>query len=195
MLKDNKAAQERWARRKAQRQGIAPAFGQFIAGLASWDWFVTITFRNAVSNPHAVVAAIKEWLANVEMMASARMGYLLAEEFGGLGGRFHCHLLVAGVAALRRDFWWREAFRRFGRTEIKPFNPEQGAAYYAAKYAAKSLGNLHFGGAFRGCEVRREENNFELKGVEVVSKRGSEVVSSDALPRDFFHMGLGRWHR
>jgi hypothetical protein len=77
---------------------------------------------------------------------------MIAEEFGNIEGRYHCHALVAGVAHLRREEWWEKAFEQFGRTKISPFAAEKGGAFYAAKYAAKRLGALHFGGPLPGGE-------------------------------------------
>ncbi len=192
MLRDHRQAQEQWARRKAGRRALAEAFGEFVAGLAAWEWFVTVTFRNEVTNQGRVVLEIKSWLAEIEKMAGQSFAFVLAEEFGALGGRFHCHLLIAGVADVRRDFWWREAFRRFGRTRIEPCQQARAAACYAAKYETRSLGNLHFGGALKGSEVRRVNESFELTGREQYAKRGAEIVTSASLDKKFFRMTLAR---
>jgi len=138
--------QEEWSGRKQHRAVLPEAYGQFISTVAEWDWFVTITFREIIVRDLAV-ARIEEWLADIQgAVGGKQIGWLLAEEFGRMGGRYHCHLLVTGVARQSRKFWWSEAFRRFGRSEIRVFNPEQAAAFYAAKYAAKQLGFIHFGG-------------------------------------------------
>lgn len=196
MLTDHRVAQERWSARRNLRLRLPGAFGSFIASLALWDWFVTLTFRNALV-PDAGISQIGQWLCAVERMAGRPIAYMLAEEFGRHGGRWHCHLLVTGVSHLRRDFWWREAYRRFGRARIEPFNPARGAAFYTAKYAAKSLGALHFGGEFEGQETRRTGQQFELQSSNFGGRRraGYEVVRSDDVPKDFFRMGLSRWHR
>jgi hypothetical protein len=89
---------------------------------------------------------IKDWLFDLQKAADQPIRWMIAEEFGNIEGRYHCHALVAGVAHLRRDDWWEKAFERFGRTKISCFDPERGGAFYAAKYAAKMLGALHFGG-------------------------------------------------
>jgi len=142
--------QEEWARRRQQRAMLPEAYGAFISALAEWDWFVTITFREIIPRDLAM-ARIEEWLADIQGAVGAKhIGWLLAEEFGRLGGRYHCHLLVSGVLNQLRKFWWREAHRRFGRSQIKPFDPQQAAAFYAAKYAAKQLGFIHFGGTLAG---------------------------------------------
>src|SRR5713101_2035121 len=155
-LRDHGRSVERAASRRAQRARLPEAFGEFIAGLARWSWFVTITFKSDAPSCDLARKGIEEWLADIQAAAGGQpIGWIMAEEFGRVGGRWHCHLLASGVSRLHRKFWWREAFRRFGRTRIEPFNPQRAAAFYAAKYAAKSLGAIHFGGLLAGRELDR----------------------------------------
>ena len=86
------------------------------------------------------------------------------------------------------SFWWAEAFRRFSRTLIEPFDRERAAAFYAAKYEAKQLGGLHFGGTLAGVDLSRCE---EPGG----TSDGQEVVRSVDSPKQFFRLGMRRWHR
>lgn len=98
MLQDHGRDAERWASRRQRRALLPLAYGDFIAGLAAWDWFVTITFRNeAVSD--LAVARINEYLADIQRSTGKPVGWVLAEEFGSWGGRFHCHLLLTGVGS------------------------------------------------------------------------------------------------
>ncbi len=53
-------------------------------------------------------------------VSSGAIFWVIAEEFGSAGGRWHVHLLIRGVEYLRRRKWWRRAFVRFGRTRIEP---------------------------------------------------------------------------
>jgi hypothetical protein len=138
--------------------------------------------------PDRALAEISDWLCDVQEGAGQPIKAMIAEEFGRLGGRYHCHLLIGGVAHLRRDDWWGEAFERFGRTRIEPFDPERGAAFYCAKYAAKKIGALHFIGAMPGAEFAARLNSGPCVG-------GADVALSPSLPRDAFHMNLSRWHR
>lgn len=180
-MKDHRSELERWALRRRQRRELPRAFGQFIAQLCAWDWFLTITFRErrrdwewraepqaalwtgqrsrvtyrrVLSQSSLLVSApthdeairdLWSYFEGIQRGAGQPIAWMLAEEFGKVGGRFHCHGTAGGVKHLSRRFWWAEAFRRFGRTRIEPFDPERGAAFYAAKYAAKQLGAIHFG--------------------------------------------------
>jgi hypothetical protein len=178
-----------------QRQLLAREFGDFIASLCPWDWFINpISFRDrhpdlerdpetgepriyhSVGNVGNVsyfppdpclkgwlpdykgrkspappvkdlaLIEIKDYLFELQEAAEQPITWMIAEEFGTVSGRHHCHLLVAGVGHVRRDQWWKIAFERFGRTRIEPFDREKAAAFYCAKYAAKQLGMIHFGG-------------------------------------------------
>jgi hypothetical protein len=230
-LADHKTEQERRVRLLLIRKQLPKAFGNFIASLAAWDWFINpITFRNLgpaherkpvaeierdgnlvriepdpllrdwapVSKHHvfsgppvpdAALAGILAYFSDLQAAAGKPIGWVFGEEFGRLGGRYHCHALVTGVAHLRRDTWWEEAFRRFGRTRIEPFDPERAAAFYTAKYAAKQLGGLHFGGTLAGVDLDRGSNSNEQV------HRGVVVARSANLPSKFFRITLSRRHR
>ena len=56
----------------------------------------------------------------IRRVATSAIGWVVAEEFGRAGGRWHAHLLIRGVRHLRRKTWWKRAFRRFGRSRIEP---------------------------------------------------------------------------
>lgn len=192
-LVDHRLPQERWALRRRQRRGLPRAFGEFLADLAPWDWFMNpISFRDDGPSgppvPDAALARIKEYFSLVQREAPKPLGWVIAEEFGRLGGRYHCHALVTGVAGVWRKFWWHEALRRFGRNRIDPFDRERAAAFYAAKYEAKQLGGLHFGGTLQ---------EIVLSDLEIPSSCGGRqtVMASADLPKTYFRLGLGRWHR
>jgi hypothetical protein len=192
-LADHRLAQERWALRCRQRRQLQRAFGEFMADLAKWDWFMNpISFRDeGLGGPpvrDAALSRITEFFDLVQRAESKPVGWVVAEEFGRLGGRYHCHGLVTGVADQYRKFWWAEAFRRFGYTKIEPFDRERGAAFYAAKYAAKQLGGLHFGGTLAGNVLSELEMPSSVGGKQT-------VISSAELPKQFYRLGMGRWHR
>jgi hypothetical protein len=62
------------------------------------------------------------WYFEIRKAAIATIGWVVAEEFGRAGGRWHLHLLIRGVQHLRRKKWWKRAFRRFGRSRIEPIH-------------------------------------------------------------------------
>lgn len=210
-LRDFKVAQERWAFRQRERRLLPQAFGEFIGSLANWDWFINpLTFRDdsRTGGPpvrDVALARIYEYLSLLQKAASGPIGWVIAEEFGSIGGRWHCHILIAGVRNLPRKFWWAEAHRRFGWTRLEPFDPTRGAAFYAAKYAAKALGNIHFGGILgdhrlsllapssEGVEVfALSEGSSESKRV---TETQVEIAASAELPQAFYRLSMPRWHR
>jgi hypothetical protein len=133
--------------------------------------------------PDKALVEIKDFLLELQESAEQPIRWMIAEELGGVGGRYHCHGLVAGVGHLRRDEWWAKAFERFGRTKISLFDPTLGGAFYAAKYAAKQPGALHFGGPAPG------------QGFAAVLRPGpivgrADVVQSAEMQRD----GIRRWN-
>jgi len=193
MLADHKRDVERWALRCCQRRELPRAFGEFMADLVDWDWFVNpVSFRDDGAAgppvPDVALARLSEYFALLQRATSKAVGWVIAEEFGKLGGRYHCHALVTGVADQYRKFWWAEAFRRFGRTRIEPFDRERAAAFYAVKYEAKQLGGLHFAGTLAGVVL----SDLEIPS----SSAGRQTVAASAdLPKTYFRLGLGRWHR
>lgn len=138
--------------------------------------------------PEAVLRRIEIWLLDVQTLAGGPIGWMIAEEFGRLGGRWHCHILVVGVSGLNRRFWRLEAQRRFGYTRIELYDPARGAAYYASKYVGRPLGEIHLGGTLRGVDLAKCEESRSPGG-------GRDVAVSVALPRSCFHMCLPRRHR
>jgi len=143
--------------------------------------------------PDVALAEIGHWLCELQEVAGQPIKTMVAEEFGRISGRYHCHLLVGGVAHLRRDESWREAFDRFGRTRIEPFDPKRGAAFYCAKYAAKKIGALHFLGAFPGVDFSAILSPGEPIGRE-------DVVVSAAMPRSAYRLSFencfgARWRQ
>lgn len=203
-LTDHARKQERWTKRLRDRAALPQAFGDFLASLAPWSWFINpITFRGDAPCSDAAMKAIAEWLADIQAHAGASdVGWVIAEEFGALGGRWHAHGLIAGVSRLERKFWWREAFRRFGRTRIEPFDPEQAGTFYAAKYAAKALGQIHFGGTLSGVQLGRVMRvDGRRVWADLLAARSAPcgthgvVAPSANVERTFFRLGMRRWHR
>jgi hypothetical protein len=230
VLTDHRIKQERWARGMRERHNLARASGSFVATLACWDWFVTLTLRDrepqqeepwergeirreanvtiykpdprlaryrpssrfsssaAPPLPEAVLKRIEAWLFDVQRLAGLPIGWVIAEEFGRIGGRWHCHILVAGVSRLSRKWCWLEAQRRFGYTRIERFDPARGAAFYAAKYAGRLLGAIHFGGTLTRVDLSKCEHSRSQGG-------GRDVAVSVALPKSYSHMCLPRRHR
>ena len=86
-LVDHRMRQEAWAKSKQLRAMLPNAYGEYLSKLAKWDWFVTITFRDILPRDLAI-ARIEEWLADIQALVGGKqIGWILAEEFGRIGGR------------------------------------------------------------------------------------------------------------
>jgi hypothetical protein len=227
MLTDHKIELERRAARLRQVRELPGAFGNFIAELAEWDWFVHLTFRDYVAEWRAgrpVLVAVTDrfridplaaagrlppdpriekwepstrwrvgpvtpapsWMLgrvfaffqDLQHAAGGPIGFVLAEEYGKQNGRWHIHGLVTAVGHLPREIWWNEAFNRFGRCQIEPPRRAAVAGLYAAKYAAKSLGTIHFCGTLAGVDLSRIDNRPSAPGgrVDIACSPGPTVL-------------------
>jgi hypothetical protein len=142
--------------------------------------------------PDRALVEIKDWLFDLQKAADQPIRWMIAEEFGKIESRYHCHALVARVAHLRRDEWWEKAFEQFGRTKISPFDAEKGGAFYAAKYAAKKLGALHFGGPLPDAQFSALLN--PACAVGRLSVTPSAQMSRDQFRRyEFMPRGWSGW--
>ena len=194
MLTDHRIEQERRTRENRQRSMMPKAFGMFIASLATWDWFINpLSFRDRIPGfgppvPGIALSRLTEFLIRLQIDAGQPIGWVIAEEFGRLGSRYHCHALITGVRHLSQQFWQREAFRCFGHTKIQLFDPERGATFYVAKYEGKLTGQVDPGGFLKGRDLSKCLESRSVGG-------GRDVVRSEPLPRSHFHMCLPRRHR
>ena len=165
-----------------------------IAGLAAWDWFINpLSFRDRTPGfgppvPDIALSRINEFFLRIQSDAGRLIGWVIAEEFGRLCGRYHCHALITGVQHLSRQVWQREAYRCFGRTRIDPFDPIRGAAFYLAKYEGRLTGKIDFGGFLRGRDLLKCGQSRSVGG-------GRVVVESVPMPNGCYHMCLPRRHR
>lgn len=86
-------------------------------------------FAKRLSKGCLVCAVLKDpvtfaFYFDLRKVATATIGWVIAEEFGRTGGRWHVHLLIRGVQQLRRKKWWKRAFRRFGRSRIEAIHEQ-----------------------------------------------------------------------
>jgi len=160
--------------------------------LRNWEPQAKGRQRSGPPVPDRALIEIKDWLCDLQTDAGQPIRWMIGEELGDIEARYHCHLLVSGVAHLRRDHYWKKAFEKFGRTKILPFDPEKGGAFYAAKYAAKKLGALHFGGPLPDAEFSAVLNPGEPVGRSPVAL--SAQMSRDEFRRhEFIPRGWSGW--
>ena len=118
---------------------LAEGWGQFLSQF-SWDWFVTLTFRDEVKS-FSAHRLFERFARAIERAAEQPIFWFKADEIGTHGGRFHIHALFGNVGHLRRLFWMDRWSELAGYARILPFNEKRGAAYYCAKYVTKQDGD------------------------------------------------------
>jgi hypothetical protein len=116
---------------------LSQAWGQFLSQF-SWDWFLTLTFRDWVKSFRAH-RLFGYFVRDIEQAAGQPITWFRADEIGPHGGRFHIHALMGNVAHLRRMSWIDKWDELAGFARILPFNAYQGAAFYCAKYVTKQF--------------------------------------------------------
>lgn len=179
-LTDHRRIQESWTSKQRTERRLLDAYGKFISGLARWTWFATITFSRIPPCPKEGLGSIVRWMDDLQRAARTPVGWVLMEDSGGLGGRWHCHALIAGVEHLRKAVWCKEASRRFGRTLIVSFDPKRGAAFYIAKRAVATSEEIHFGGWLGGRTLPSSQENQHDAGFPAVSVSTETRKSHDA---------------
>lgn len=180
---------------------MARVLGQWLDALGSqttvgaWLLFITITYRAAI-NPwrrgfpmtcsdrpspefsHYVFGSLIEHL---EREISSPIAFVVADQYGNAGGRFHQHALVSGRGLdrypRRKVGKWLRTNAGFNR--VLPF--KRGAAYYLANYIGRNL--------------EQAEWTLEMGGTQSVHPHqqkagGIEVARSANLPSDCFHHTL-----
>ena len=118
----------------------------------SWEWFCTLTFSNPRVHPERANKAFRVWLAIANRTLFGRRWHKRGEGVTwarGLElqqrGTIHFHVLVAGVADLRRLTMMDEWARLAGWARIRPVESQERVARYVAKYVAKG-GEIDLGG-------------------------------------------------
>jgi len=137
-------------------EDIMQAWGSWLSGLAQWDWFVTLTFRDPPALPGRgtwtkpgfgyAKRAWDRFLAAIQP-AIGDLPWVRCFEMQEWRGVPHIHALVAGVdPTIRRmdmvDWCWLN----YGMARILPYDPGLGAAHYLCKYLSKELADVEFGG-------------------------------------------------
>ena len=120
---------------------IIGVWGDWLQGW-DWEWWCTFTFRDAVTSHQAHKYWLR-WLHSLESTVQSKVHYIRATEkqrFRGDVVHFHCLLL--GVKGENPEFWQQEWVLMAGLAEVETYAPNLGAAYYIAKYAADSSGDI-----------------------------------------------------
>lgn len=102
-----------------------------------WQYLATLTFRGRVPSPPRAIRFAQEWLVGVAGVARVpfrRLLWVLRPEEGESFGRFHIHLLIAGVPFADQSFRFRiKAGWKHGFADIRAWESGLGGVAYVAK--------------------------------------------------------------
>jgi hypothetical protein len=110
-----------WEAAGHERQEIIDALADGLTGAERTDFLKKLAKRCLLCELYNEPVRLS-FFYEVRKLATGAIGWVIAEEFGRAGGRWHVHLLIRGARHLRRKKWWRRAFRRFGRSRIEPIH-------------------------------------------------------------------------
>lgn len=132
-----------------QPPSLQPAWGEW---LKTWEWesWGTLTFRDDGYSHEAATRSFGRFVAWLQREGNPNVSWFVGHEIGSLG-RLHLHCLLGSLAPITsRRALWRWWFERYGRCELRGYDPEQGAAVYVSKYVTKEL--AHYDLDLRGME-------------------------------------------
>jgi hypothetical protein len=135
------------------REKVSQAFGNWIDGMASWEWYATLTFRDPQDprfpnwtkigwkSAHNALQSFNNAL--VMELDYINPAWVAAMELQQRGVP-HWHLLVANVEQQRRMSWVDWWYEHYGIARILPYQAELGARYYLGKYLTKEIADIRF---------------------------------------------------
>ncbi len=122
------------------------AMGDWIAGLASWAWFVTITLANdKVSKGFTEPGLGTARAALRELAVHSKCETFFCVFELQQRGVPHLHALLAGCPAINGNVAQQFFERSYGFSRWKVFQPGGAAPKYLGKYLQKSIIELYFG--------------------------------------------------
>jgi len=120
-------------------QPVRAAWSEWLGGFP-WDAWGTLTFRWSDPTHAQLDRAFSGFVTHIRNFSmTGDAPYFLGHEVGR-GGRAHLHCLL-GVGDMPRTALWSWWFKRYGRCEVRGYDPERGAAAYVSKYITKELGH------------------------------------------------------
>lgn len=140
-------------------EALRQAWGDFVDEVGrrkgDWDWYATLTFRDRTPEEQArgwtkagwkyTENACNAFLTHLTFETMAKpIWWFRAREYQRWRGVPHWHLLIGGVAEVRRDEMWQWWFNKYGINRILPYEREKGARFYLCKYVTKELGDIRF---------------------------------------------------
>lgn len=148
---------------------LRDAWSQWL-GVYPWEAWGTLTFRESDFTNDSATRAWGRFVAF--LYPAAAQSWFVGHEVGAQG-RLHLHCLL-GPLTIKRSEAWQWWFTRYGRSEVKGYDPEQGAAKYITKYITKEL--AHYDVDLRGFEWLSESQHRASNGSKSCIERGRRRV-------------------
>lgn len=145
------------------RDSLKGAMGEWLEGMADWDWYATLTFRDP-QDPRFPNWSQVGW--NSAQTALRHFNSALVDATGSnplwVGcmelqsrGVPHWHMLVGNVSDQRRMSWVDWWYEHYGIARVLPYDRQLGARYYLGKYLTKRLSDIRFSPALMAELGRR----------------------------------------
>lgn len=145
------------------REELCQEFGRWIDGMANWEWYATLTFRNP-ENPRYPGWTQIGWKSAQNALRSFNNALVMELPYinpswvacmeNQQRGVPHWHMLVAGVEDQRRMKWVDWWYDHYGIARILPYDREMGARYYLGKYLTKDISDIKFSPALDALLTR-----------------------------------------
>ena len=136
---------------KAYYEELKQAWGEWLSGLADWELFCMLTFRDPEGQgtwtKPGFATAKRAWgkFIAAAQPALGELSYVSMFEMQHWRGVPHIHALVGNVdKALRRMDLVDFGNKNFGYTRVYEYEAEKGAAYYLCKYVTKDIADIEF---------------------------------------------------
>jgi hypothetical protein len=171
--------QREWLKRvvdvgQEQSRTVVQDWAQWL-GAYPWQAWGTLTFADGAFSSDAAGRAWNRYAAWLKVQYPLRT-YFVGHEVGARG-RLHLHCLLGVLSREENDraafsHCWKWWFDRYGRAEVKGYDPQRGAAAYVSKYVTKALAHYDLDlDGFTCLSVPREKSS--KPGPTWIRTRGS----------------------
>jgi len=138
---------------KSSTDSINQAFGEWIDGMAPWEWYATLTFRDP-KNPRYPTWTKVGWKSAHNALNKLNSALITELDYSNptwvacmelqQRGVPHWHALFANTGEQRRMSWVDWWYEHYGIARILQYEEKLGARYYLGKYLQKAQADIRF---------------------------------------------------